>query len=66
LFDIPEVNPDAKLDGRHPRLRIPLVQMLVDVDRALDSSQGAFEFGQEPVAHRLDLTALVSGEKGTN
>ncbi len=59
---VPEVNPDAKLDGRDARPRIALVQMLMDVDGALHGPERAVEFDQEPVAHRLYLASLISTE----
>jgi hypothetical protein len=66
LFDVPEMNPDAQLDGRAPGLRIAFLEMLMDVDGALDRAQSAVELDQEPVSRRLDLASLVSLEKGTN
>ncbi|MGA8302252.1 MAG: hypothetical protein WA691_06145 [Thermoplasmata archaeon] len=66
LFDVPQMNPYPKLDRPYIRLGVPLMPMLLDVDRALDSMEGAVEFREKPVAHRFYFASVMGREEGTN
>src|ERR1700691_4577246 len=66
LFDVAEVDTNTQLDGRYPRLRVPFVEMLLNIDSALDRLQRAVELRQEPIAHGFDLSSMVGAEERAN